>query len=129
MLFFNFGFFHFSKFQMAIVKNLMEKPSFLKCVLGVLIKFYYVTNIFDLHTFDNETTALLNFFEISMEMHFVSLLFLNEKNIVSSLLMIHLKYTVVHYANLDSRSLNKYYLQAVEYAISFSFSISFLCLF
>ena len=29
-------------------------------------------NIFDIHTFDNETTALLNFFEISTEMHFVS---------------------------------------------------------
>ena len=26
------------------------------------MKFYYVTNIFDLHIFDNETTALLNFF-------------------------------------------------------------------
>ena len=30
MLFYNFGFFHFSKFQMAILKNLMELPSFFK---------------------------------------------------------------------------------------------------
>ena len=51
--FFNFCFFHFSKFQMTIVKNLMEKPSFFKWVSRVLIKLHYVTNIFDLHTFDN----------------------------------------------------------------------------
>ena len=30
MLFYNFCFFHFSKFQMTIVKNFMEKPSFFK---------------------------------------------------------------------------------------------------
>ena len=29
------------------------------------MKFYYLTNIFDLHTFANETMALLKFFEIS----------------------------------------------------------------
>ena len=45
------------------------------------MKFYYVTNIFDLHTFDNETTALLKTLEISAEMQFVSLFFLNEKSI------------------------------------------------
>ena len=28
--FFNFGFFHFSEFQMAILKNFMELPSFFK---------------------------------------------------------------------------------------------------
>ena len=67
--------------------------------------FYYVTNIFDLHTFNNETTALLKFFEISTEMHFVSLFFLNERNIATSLFMIHLKCTVVHYANLNSKLL------------------------
>ena len=53
------------------------------------MKFYYVTNIFDIHAFDNETTALLKFFEISTEMDFVYLLFLNERNIANSLLMIH----------------------------------------
>ena len=83
------------------------------------MKFYYVTNIFDLHTFDNEMMALLKLFEISTETYFVSLFFLKERNITTSLLMIHLKCVVVHYANLNSSSINKPYLQAVEYAISF----------
>ena len=45
------------------------------------MKFYYVTNIFDLHIIDNETGALLNFevklgpFKVCTEMHFVSLFF------------------------------------------------------
>ena len=33
--------------------------------------------------------------------------------------MIHLKCTVAHYANLNSSSISKRYLRAVEYAISF----------
>ena len=45
-----------------------------------LMKFYYVTNIFDLHTFNNETTGLLKLFEILTEMHFASLLFSKWKN-------------------------------------------------
>ena len=75
--------------------------------MRVLEKFYYVINIFDLHIFDNETVAILNLFEISTEMHFVSLFFLKERNITTSLLMIHLKCAVVHYANLNSSSRNK----------------------
>ena len=51
--------------------------------------FYYVTNTFDLHTFDNETTILFKIFENSSEIHFVSLIFLNERNITISILMIH----------------------------------------
>ena len=43
-------------------------------------------------------------------MHFVSLFFLNERNITTSLLMIHLKCAVVHYANLNSSSINKPFL-------------------
>ena len=82
------------------------------------MKFYCVTNIFDLHIFYNETTALLKFFEISKEMHFVSLFFLNERNITTSLAMIHLKCTVAHFANVNSSSIKKLYLWAVEYAIS-----------
>ena len=39
--------------------------------------------------------------------------------------MIHLKCTVVHYASLNSSSINKPYLRAAEYAISF-FSISYV---
>ena len=83
------------------------------------MEFYYVTNIFNLHTFDNETTVLLKFFEISTEMHFVTLIFLNERNITASLLIIQLKCTVVHYANLNASSINKSYLRAIEYAIWF----------
>ena len=85
------------------------------------MKIYNVTNIFDLHTFDNEATALLNFFEIFTEMHFVSLIFLNERNITTSLLMVHFKCTVVHYANLNSSPIKRSYLRAVEYAILFVF--------
>ena len=62
-LVFNVCLFPFSKFQMVIVKN------------QVLIKFCYVTNIFDLHIFDNELAALLKYFEICREMNFFSLLF------------------------------------------------------
>ena len=40
-------------------------------------------------------------------MHFVSLVFLDERIITASLLMIHLKCTMVHYANLNSSSINK----------------------
>ena len=54
-------------------------------------------------------------------MHFVSLFFLNERNIITSLLMIHLKCTVLHYANLNSDSINKPSLWTAEYAISFFF--------
>ena len=46
--------------------------------------FYYVTNIFDLHIFNSETAALLNFFEICAYMHFVSLSFLSKRNITTS---------------------------------------------
>ena len=78
--------------------------------MRVLRKFYYVINIFDLHVFDNETAVVLNIFEICTEMHFVSLFFLKERNITTSLLMIHLKCAVVHYANLNSSSRNKSFL-------------------
>ena len=60
-------------------------------------------------------------------MHFISLFFLNERNIATSLLMIPLKCTAVDYANLNSSSLNKPYLRTGEYAISF-FSISYIYL-
>ena len=82
------------------------------------MKFYYVTNIFDLHTFENEMTVLLKFFEISTEIDFVSMYFLNEKKITTSPLMMHLKRTVAHYAYLNPSFINKPYLRAFEYAIS-----------
>ena len=64
-----------------------------------------------------------------MDMHFVSLFFLNERNMAASIWMIHLKCTVVHYNNLieaPKQALLK--LRVVEYAISF-FLMSYLCLF
>ena len=56
-----------------------------------------------------------------MEMQFVSLFFLNERNIGTSL-----KCTVVHYANLNSSSINKHYLRVAEYAISCFFIFLFM---
>ena len=63
-----------------------------------------------------------------MEMNFVSLLFLNERNITISLLMIHLECIAVHYANINSSYLNKPDLWGVKYTILFFFffSISYL---
>ena len=81
----------------------------------------YVTNIFDLYVFDNETTALLNVFEICTETYFAYLFFLNERNISTSLLMMHLKCTAAHYGSLNSSAIKQavFKLRAVEYAISF----------
>ena len=90
MLFFNSCLFCFSKFRTTIVKNLTEKPSFF--IMGfkgsheVLLRHKY-----DLQIFDKETTVLLKFLEICTEMRFVSLFYLNERNITASLLMTHLK--------------------------------------
>ena len=57
-------------------KNLVANASFfIMDFEGFLMEFYCVTNIFDLHTFDNETTALLKFLETSTEMHFVFFIF------------------------------------------------------
>ena len=39
------------------------------------MKVYYVTNIFDLHIFDNETRALLKCFEIFTEIYILFLYF------------------------------------------------------
>ena len=67
-----------------------------------------VSNIFDPHICDNERAALLNFFEISNGYAFCFFIFFqNERNITTSLLMTHLKCTVVHYAKLNSSSKNK----------------------
>ena len=84
------------------------------------MKFYYATNIFDLHILDNEPTAHLKRFENSVEIHFISLFFLNERDITTLLLMIRLKCDVVHYANRNSSPINKPYLRAIEYAIEFT---------
>ena len=97
----------------------------------VLSNFYSISQIFfDLHLVDNETAALLNFFEICTDMHFLSLFFLSEKNITTSLLrnittsllMVHLKCTGVHYANLNSSSINRLFLNYTPLNILFRFS-------
>ena len=86
-----FAFFFFPDVKWILSKMLWNYHPLLKWISRILMKFYCVTNIFDLHTFDNETTVLLKFFEISTEMHFVSLFFLNKRNITTSLLMINFK--------------------------------------
>ena len=53
----------------------MGKPSFFIMDFEGSYKVLLVTNIFDLHIFGNETTALLESFEICTEMHFASLFF------------------------------------------------------
>ena len=56
-----------------------------------------------------------------MEMHFVSLFFLNERKIATSFLMTHLQFTVVHYADLNVRSLDKLFLNYVPLNMLFRF--------
>ena len=102
---------YFSIFVYSLFRNfkwLLSK--ILSQISRVLSNFYYVKNIFHLHIFVNETATLLNFFEIFTDMHFVSLFFLNERNITTFLLIIHLKCTVAHYANLNSSFINKPFL-------------------
>ena len=62
------------------------------------------------------------------EIHFISF-FLNERNITISLMMMYLKFNVVQYANLNSNSINKPCLRAIEYVFSDFLFISYLCLF
>ena len=113
MLFFNFSLFYFSKLKMTIVKRLMEKPSFsiidFEGSYEVLLGHRYFWSTHFWHWKDGHFYGTAFYF------------FLNEKNIATSLLVIRLKCTVVYYANLNSSSINKPYLQAVEYTISFLF--------
>ena len=50
MLFFNFSLFPFSKFQIIVKKLIVNFEGFYELL--------HVTNIFDLHIFDNETIAI-----------------------------------------------------------------------
>ena len=96
--------------------------------MRVLSNFYYVTNIFDLHICDNETAALLIFFKICTDIILFLYFFQNERNVTTSLLMIHLKCTVVHYSNLNSSSINKPFLNygPLNMLYFFSFFFDFL---
>ena len=120
------------KFGFRLIFGFSVYPNFKwllsKIFSRVLSNFYYVTNIFDLHIFDNETAAFLfiYLFEICPDMYFVSLFFLNERNITTSLLMTKLKCTVVHYANLNSSFKSKPFLNYVPLNILFFFFFLFL---
>ena len=65
-------------------------------------------NIFDLHILENETAALFFFF--NLHGYAFWLFFRNERKMTASLLMIHLKCTLVHYTNLNWSSENKLFL-------------------
>ena len=54
-------------------------------------------------------SSFLILFGLCSEIHFVSLFFLKKRNITRSLLMKHLKCTVIHYVNLNPSSINKYF--------------------
>ena len=69
------------------------------------MKFYKVENIFDLHLFDNEKTAVSNFLKF-LRKCILFLYFLNERNIKTSPLMMHSRWAVLHYANLKSSCRN-----------------------
>ena len=102
---------YFLLFAFSFILNYRLLSKMLQWVLWVLGNFYSVTNIFELHFFEDETAALLIFFTIFTDMHFGSLFFRNEKkNMTTSLSMIHLKCTVVHYTNLNWSSKNKPFL-------------------
>ena len=103
MLFLTFYLFPLPKFLMAIVKNLINR------FLGLLV-ISTTSQIFLIYTFLKTKRRPFYFFSICTDMHFGSLFFLNERNMTTSLLMIHLKCTVVHYTNLNWSSKNKPFL-------------------
>ena len=108
MLLLNFCFFHFSKFQMTIVKNLMEKPSFFimdfEGSYEVLLHQEYFWSTYFWQWNDCPFKLFWNFYGNEF-----SLSFFNEKILVL-FLMINLKCTVAHYASLNSSSKNMPYL-------------------
>ena len=99
MLFLNFFLFHFSKFQKIVFKNVIENyhlwidtiiMDFKGCYEVLLRdKYFWFTN------FPQSNHGLfLHFFEIYMEMHFVSLFFSKWKKYCN----LHLKCSIAHYA-------------------------------
>ena len=69
------------------------------------------SQIFLIYTFVTMKRRQFNFFLKFARICILFLhVFLNERNITTSLLMIHLKCTVVHYVNLNSSSKNKPFL-------------------
>ena len=72
-----------------------------------------------------KTQVLIIISTTSQILNLILFIFLNKRNITTSLLMIHFKCIVMHYANLNSSSISKPYLRAVKYAISFFFEFLF----
>ena len=70
-----------------------------------------MSQIFLIYTF--LTMKFIYLFEICPDIYFVSLFFLNERNITTSFLTTQLKCTVVHYANLNSSFKNKPFINYV----------------
>ena len=90
--------------------------------MRVLSNFYYVTNIFDLHICNNEMATLFFFVNLHGYAFRFFIVFQNESNITTSPLMIHLKCTVVHYADLNSSCKNKPILNYGSSNMLFRFS-------
>ena len=103
---FNFCLFHFSKFQTTIAKNYMEKPSFFIIDFEgsneVLLchKYFWSTYFWQWNDsfFKNVWNFQVNVFCFSYFFYFL-------RKITTSLFIIHLKCAVVHYANLNSSSI------------------------
>ena len=116
-----FTFFIFPKLKWPLLKILWKKHPFLLRISRVIMKFYYVAIVLQ---WNNGS------FKLFWNLHgnaFPSFIFLNKRNIATSLLMIHLKCTVVHYANLNSSSINKPYLR--RHWICYFFFFNFLFMF
>ena len=127
MLFHFIAFFIFPNFKWPLLK-LMEKPSFFIIDFEgsneALLRQKYFRSTYFWQWIDGPIKIFWNFHGDA----FCFFIFLNDGNIPISLLMIHLKCTVVHYTNLNSSFVNKPYLRTVEYATSF-FLNSYLRLF
>ena len=124
MLLLIFVFFIFPNFKWLLSKLLWKNNLFYNGFRGsyeVLLrqKYFWSTHFWQWNDF------LLKCFEVCSEMHLVSLLFLNERNITISLLIIHFKCTVVHYVNLNSRSASKPLLNYRPWNMLFFFDFLF----
>ena len=125
-----FAFSIFSNFKWLLSKILCKNQPFYNGFRGFLwsstkskILFIYILLTVKQRSF----YFYFLFFEVSTEMHFVSLFFLNIRNIVTSLLIVLLKCTAVDYANPNSSSINKSYLWVIEYVISFFLFLIYVC--
>ena len=82
ILFFSFSLIHFSKFQMTVVKNFMDKSYFFCTGFQRLLRSSAASQIFLILFWQKNDGAFI--FEIYTEMHFVSLFFLSKRNIEPS---------------------------------------------